>query len=398
MPSARKKTTKDGKIFYEIRVSRGRGKSYLSKRWYVPEGWSKKAIDREVAKVAADFERKVKAGEIVSKSEQKQLDEIEAAEALKVQTVKQYGERVFMPGIKLRATENTRASYQGIFDRWIYPTLGNVKLPEVTPAAISAFLLHMQSKGLAHGSVIKTYSILATMFKQAYLTDMIEKNPMDKVGRPKPRKEERAAKVAEAYTAKEVSFILSCLKNEPLKWRCFVCVLIDTGIRRGECCGLQWKDIDFSCNTAIICRNLCYTKEKGVYIDTPKNGKSRVVYLGADTIALLQELRKQQAERAISAYVFTQEGAPAPMHPTSVTHYFRCFGKKYNVPGFHPHKLRHTFASVAITAGADVASISEALGHSDKSVTLRMYTHADQESRKIASSIFRDAIKKADLD
>ena len=40
MASTRKRTTKDGQVFYEIRVSRGRGKSYLTTRWYPPEGWS----------------------------------------------------------------------------------------------------------------------------------------------------------------------------------------------------------------------------------------------------------------------------------------------------------------------------------------------------------------------
>ena len=47
MPSTRKMTTKSGKVFYEISVSRGRGKSRLTRRWYAPEGWSKKAIERE---------------------------------------------------------------------------------------------------------------------------------------------------------------------------------------------------------------------------------------------------------------------------------------------------------------------------------------------------------------
>ena len=47
-----------------------------------------------------------------------------------------------------------------------------------------------------------------------------------------------------------------------------------------------------------------------------------------------------------------------------------------------------------IESEADVASVSEKLGHSDKAVTLRMYTHADAERMKRASNIFRDAIKK----
>ena len=55
MASTRKLTTKDGQVFYEIRVSRGRGKSYLTTRWYPPKGWSKKAIERALAKETADW-------------------------------------------------------------------------------------------------------------------------------------------------------------------------------------------------------------------------------------------------------------------------------------------------------------------------------------------------------
>lgn len=71
------------------------------------------------------------------------------------------------------------------------------------------------------------------------------------------------------------------------------------------------------------------------------------------------------------------------------------FCHNYSVRGvFRSHEPRHTFASIAITSGADVASVSEALGHSDKTVTLRMYTHANKESISDASKIFREAIKK----
>ena len=83
------------------------------------------------------------------------------------------------------------------------------------------------------------------------------------------------------------------------------------------------------------------------------------------------------------------------MHPQSPTRYLSNFSRRYGIPDLHPHKLRHTFASLAITNGADVASVSEALGHSDKAVTLRMYTHADEQSIARAGQIVRDSIKKA---
>lgn len=395
MPSTRKLTTKGGKVFYEISVSRGRGLSRLTTRWYPPDGWSQRAITRELTKIAAEFEQKCDAGEVTSRAEQKAIEETARLEAAKILTLKQYSETVFMPTLSVRCSENTRSSYQGNLDNWIYPAIGEIKMPEITSANLSALLLSMQSAGKAHATTVKCYTILHGIFKMAFMADIIDRNPMDKVERPKPRKDERKSTEAEAYTAEELRRILSCLEQEPLKWRALIHLLIDTGIRRGECCGLQWKDVDFKGNRITICGNLCYTPAKGVYLDTPKNGKDRTIDVDPAVIALLRQLRSEQASKALSAFVFTQENSPESMHPQTPTRYLKQFSDRYGIPGLHPHKLRHTFASVAITCGADVASVSEKLGHSDKAVTLRMYTHADQESIKRASQIFRDAIKQA---
>ena len=396
MPSVKRYETKDGRPYYLIRVRRGREKSALSQRWYVPDGWSQRAIDRELAKVAAEFERKVKAGEVLSREELRQKAALEAAEAAKIQTLRQYTEKVFMPAKTLTATENTRASFQGNFDKWILPALGDIKLPEITSPQISALLLEMQSQGKANATVVKVYTILNGLFKMAYLSDMIDRNPMDKVPRPKPRKDETKPQAPKAYTPEEVRAILKALEGEPIKWQALISLLIDTGARRGEALGLQWEDVNFQEKTVLIKRNLCYTPDKGIYLDVPKNGQSRVVDLGEDTLELLRQLHEGQVAGA--AFVFTRDNSVEPMHPTSPTHYFCQFAKRHGIPDFHPHKLRHTFASVAITAGADVASVSEALGHSDTAVTLRMYTHASEESRKRAAQIFRNAIKDTQKD
>lgn len=395
MPSIREKQTKDGRTFYEIQVSRGRSRSRLTSRWYPPEGWSQKAIDRELAKVAAEFERRCDNGEAISRAEQKEKDLLQKQEAAKIQTLRQYGERVFMPAKTVTISENSRSSFQGNLDRWIYPALGEMKMPDITAANISALLLDMQAQGKAHATCIKVYTVLKSLFKMAYLSDIVQKNPMDKVERPKQRKDEVRGIEAEAYTIEEVKHILSCLEKEPLKWQALIRLLVDTGIRRGECCGLEWKDVDFKGNTITVAGNLCYTPQKGVYLDTPKNGKTRIIDVDADVIALLQQLRQQQASHALSAFIFTQDNSPEPMHPQSPTRYLKKFAARYGIDDLHPHKLRHSFASIAITNGADIASVSEKLGHSDKAVTLRMYTHADAESMKRASQIFRDALKKA---
>lgn len=391
MPSIRKKTNKAGRDYYEITVRRGRSQPRLYSRWYPPDGWSQKAIDRELTKVAAEFERQCKAGEVISRKERQERDAQEAAAAALIQTVKQYAERVFMPAKTVTMSENSRASFQSALNTWVYPAIGEKKLPDVYPADLSALLLDIQAQGRAHSTAVKVYTVLHTMFKMAYLSDVIPRNPMDKVARPVPRKDEIRATEAQALTVEELQAVLAALEAEPLKWRALVHLLIDTGVRRGECCGLKWEDIDLESQVVTIRRNLCYTPARGVYVDTPKSGKVREVDIGPETAALLEALRAQ----SLGEYVFTQEGSMEPMHPQSPTRYLKKLSAKCGIPDLHPHKLRHTFASVAITAGADVASVSEALGHSDKAVTLRMYTHSSAESRKRAAQIFREAIKKA---
>ena len=392
MATIQKRATKDGRCFYEIVIRRGRSGSRPSMRWYPPEKWSQKAIDRELAKVATEFEARVKSGEVVTAKEERQrAAEVQAAIA-QIQTLKQYAEAVFMPAIGIRAAENTRSNYQSNLNNWIYPALGDLKIPDITSAQIDAFLLNVQGQGKSHATVIKLYTILLGIFKKARTGGVITQNPMDLVERPTPRKDEVKQAAPPAYSVDMIRYIWSCIDNEPLKWRALIHLLIDSGMRRGECCGLEWKHIDFENGTIKIQQTLNYTKDKGIYIDTTKSSKIWTIDVAPHVLDLLREWRIEQSKHAISRFVFTQNDSAEPMHPQSPTRYFKKLEKKYDIPDFHPHKLRHSFASIAITNGADVASVSEKLGHSDKAITLRMYTHASEGSIRRAGNIFRDAL------
>lgn len=398
MASTRLKETKDGKKYYEIRVRMGRNGQTLSSRWYVPEGWGKKAIDRELAKVSAEFERQCKAGEVKTRKQLQEEQEQKALQESLILTLKDYANKVFMPALSVTCSEGCRSNYQHQLENHIFPTLGAFKLPQITSAQITALLLEKQKGGLKVASCLKLYTIMNSLFKKAYLEETIDRNPMDRVQRPKAAKSEGKDKEVKSYTEKEVAYILECIDKEPLKWKVLINLLIDTGCRRGEITGLKWDCVDFNEGSITIKRNLCYTPEKGIYVDTPKNGKTRKIYVSDEIISMLKELKKESKGNILmmnkeqSGFVFTQDGIDEPMHPDSPTRYFKRLEKRYGIEDFHPHKLRHTFASVSIKNGADIASVSEKLGHSDKAITLRMYTHADEESQKRASNIFRSAI------
>lgn len=394
MASTKLMETKDGRRFFKITVSRGRGQSPYTTRWYWPDKLSKRAAERELAKQAAAFELACSRGEVLTRADIRRKEAEEQAEAAKLKTVRQYADGVYMPTKETTLSENARSSYRMFLDRHILPILGDTLLTEVTPAMLTKLLVDFQRTGKSHATCVKLYNILNGLFQMAFLDDSIQINPMLKVKRPVPRKDEAAVDEAEkAYTVDEMRRILKCLKEEPLKWRTYITLMADTGIRRGEACGLNWSDVDFNTLTVTVRRNLQYTPSAGVYEAAPKNGKSRVVDIGADTAVLLKQLRSEQASTCMSRYVFTQDGSPEPMHPQTPTRYFRKFGKRYGVEDFHPHKLRHTSASLAITNGADVVSVSERLGHSDTAVTLRMYAHANEESIRRAGQTVRDALR-----
>lgn len=394
MASIKLNETKDGRRFFQICVSRGYGKAPYKTRWYWPDGWSKRTAEREAAKQAAAFELACKNGEVLNRAQEREKAAREAAEAAKLKTVRQYADGVFMPTKEATFSENARSSYRMFLDKHILPVLGDVLLVEVSPAMISKLLIDFQRAGYAHATTVKLYNILNGIFEMAFLDDSIPMNPMLKVKRPAPRKDEQPKEESDkAYTVQELSYILSCAAQEPLQWQTYISLAADTGLRRGECCGLQWSDIDFKAGAVTVRRNLQYTAAAGVYATSPKNGKVRVVDVGPDTLALLKQLREKQAQSCISKWCFTQEGTAEPMHPQSPTRYFQKFGQRYGVKDFHPHKLRHSSASIAITSGADVVSVSERLGHSDTAVTLRMYAHANEESIRRAGQTVRDALK-----
>jgi len=394
MASIKKEYDATGAVVYKVQASGGRGRR-VKRSWRPEPGWSAKTIERELNKFAAALENELASGGVNTRQEELERQRQEELERAKLKTVRQYVDGVFMPTKEAAFSENARSSYRMFLDKHILPILGDMLLTEITPAMLQKLLLDFQKSGKSHASTTKLFNILNGIFKMAFLDDSIKENPMLKVPRPKPRKDEKAQEEGDkAFTIQELRHILECLKDEPLKWQTYINLVADTGIRRGECCALQWSDIDWKDSTITIRRNLQYTSSAGVYETSPKNGKSRTVDVGPDVLKLLHLLREEQSHTCLSKWVFTQDKSPEPMFPQSPTRYFKKFGERYGISDFHPHKLRHTSASLAITNGADVVSVSERLGHSDTSVTLKMYAHSNDESIRRAGQVVRDALKE----
>ena len=104
-----------------------------------------------------------------------------------------------------------------------------------------------------------------------------------------PKKEK---KPVDALTEEQAKKFFSLLPDTPLDFHCILQLLITTGIRRGECMGLKWSDIDEKNCTIRIERNIVYTPECGVIVSSPKTATSiRTIPIMPSTLSLLKQLR-----------------------------------------------------------------------------------------------------------
>lgn len=419
MASYTARKNKQGEIIsYQIKVSRGRDKitgkqlTPYTMTYTPPDGWSKKAIERDLIKTMGEFESACNRGEILTKEEQKaaaiQAKEEERRRALEEEKEPYFSELVeqFLKQREETAAKTTLRCYSYSLNRPEEYFKG-CKVKKITPTMVRKFFAYLRTdaknqltgENLQIHTIQHDYNVLNTLFEFAVDMEYIPVSPMRNIKMPVSSKDERQ-KEPIVYDEKQVAYIMRCLEKEPLMWHCLVLFLIFSGCRRGEAAGLKWSDIDFNECKIEIQRNRVYTEKTGVYTATPKSGKARTIYINApELFALLKKWRKEQTLLFFKlgiqneGYCFTSPKTNRVIHPDSIGQYFRRFGKKYNLPGIHPHALRHTMATISIANGADVVSVSKKLGHSSVSITLNTYSHANEEAQKRASDIFNEAIE-----
>ena len=90
--------------------------------------------------------------------------------------------------------------------------------------------------------------------------------------------------------------------------------------------------------------------------------------------------------------VFTSENGSV-INPDTLSSWFKRFVQRNNLPDIHIHSLRHTAATLLIANGVDIATVSKRLGHSSKSTTLNVYTHAVKSADEAAANTLQDIYK-----
>ena len=260
---------------------------------------------------------------------------------------------------------------------------------KISSTDIQKFIIHLRTvKGYTPQYVHHHYRSLNMIFAFAMKQELLLKNPMDKVDKPKLQKHK-----VDALTPDEAAAFFAALDSCPLDFRCMLHLLITTGIRRGECLGLKWHDIDEARSIIKIQRNVTYTKESGIVVSSPKTAAStRVVPIMGSTLDLLAQLKAQRQNehpRTIieDSFIFPGEADIfSPRSPDAVTRRLKRFMSAHKLPDMSPHDLRHSCATLLLNSGADIKSVQEILGHTNASTTLNFYVKSDINQMQAATN------------
>jgi integrase len=161
-----------------------------------------------------------------------------------------------------------------------------------------------------------------------------------------------------------------------------------TGMRRGELCGLRWQDVDTDTGRMEIKVQLSAGGEE---VPTKTKAGRRSVPLDAGLLAMLKAHRTQQKKDRMrwgelwvdSGRVFVRENGEQ-LEPDSVSNTFRKISREADLPPVRLHAMRSGAATMALAAGVPMKTVSEMLGHASEAITSKIYTAVGDELKREA--------------
>ena len=274
-------------------------------------------------------------------------------------------------------------------------TLGKTPVNEVSSRQIQEFERDMMRDGYGQNTVSHTHVLLKTVFIRARKAGDIASNPFDLVDAPK-----RAKKPINSLDVKGVQKINEALMDVTDPFSTAVLLALMTGMRQGEICALRWQDVDRIGKKIRITHAL--SRANGTFVlASPKTESSvRTIPYGSELAHVLNGRLKVMHDSREKMGLDWDEGlyvvgdliAGGWKSPMALGQEWRAFvrvAKLVGTQGVAPrfHDLRHTFATLAISSGLDVKTVSAILGHSNAAMTLNVYADALADSKKVSMDL-----------
>lgn len=289
--------------------------------------------------------------------------------------------QTFLESKKSTVKPSTYHSYYWMLEKTILPTLGDVALCRIDNRCLQNFADELL-KTFSKKSVRDMVGLVKTILTDACINEVIEaKKFMIKY----PKSENNDYEILSEVDFKKFEEYLLLHENPHDIGEL---LLLETGMRIGEMCGLKWENVNFDDRTIKIRRTVqrvykAESKTSEINIGSTKTSA------GERTVPITEKIRDYLKEHKKDGNIYVASGREIPTEPRTHRQYHKRLMRRIGIDYIKPHGLRHTFATRAIQHGVDPKTVSAILGHSNSNITLNIYT-------SVTEDMLRSGIDKMD--
>ena len=262
--------------------------------------------------------------------------------------------------LQVQLKPTTKVRYDVVMRRQVLPHWENVPLANVTYSGVCGWVEELSSEGLNPSTVRKAHLVLSLSLKAAVKDGRLVRNVAADVPLP------RVVTQAKRYLTHGQ---VHALAEECAPYQTLIRVLAYAGLRWGEAIALRARNVDLVRRRIEVAEAIVEVHGKSV-VGTPKTHQCRSVPVPR---FLAQELAKALAGKGPDDLVFTSPQGGVLRNTNFRPRFFDPAAERAGLRGLTPHELRHTAASLAVAAGANVKAVQQMLGHASAAMTLDVY-------------------------
>ncbi|MGB4090934.1 MAG: tyrosine-type recombinase/integrase [Ruminococcus flavefaciens] len=331
------------------------------------------------------------------------------------QTFGEYLEQWYERYGSVAIRDSTKMNYLGYLRHIQRHKVKNIKLKNLTADDLQEFVMYLQNFGhldtpeqkLSAKTLRNIMHMIHKALQHAVGRQLIYHNPADYVQLPKVSTPE-----IRILTEDEIGRFAAAMQGDSLQIA--LILMLFCGLRLGECCALTHDDVRLEGEVYYLSVSKSLNRVTNF---EAKPGEPKTILRIQDTktskgkrqVPLLPEVaekvfahmawQKEQAEKSYGMYeenpwlIANELGHY--LDPGTVRKKLKAVAESIGITDFHPHCLRHTYASQAVKAGVPLPYLSDILGHESTSFTAKVYVSLDLEGRANAQAAMTELVKKS---
>lgn len=283
--------------------------------------------------------------------------------------------------------ESTRAGYKTVLNILRNDPFGKIRIDKVKLSDAKLWILKLNKDGRRYSSIHNIRGVLRPAFNMALEDDLIRKNPFEF---PLGSVVADDSKKREALTPEQEEAFLNFVKEDQhfCKYYDGIYILLNTGLRISEFCGLTPEDVDYEKECIHVRGQLVRPSNMITAYEPTKTASGvRDVPMSEEVMECFRRITENRKKPLVEPEVDGKTGfywldkEERPLLALHWEHYFKRIVDKYNnhytekLPRITPHVCRHTFCSKMARRGMNAKNLQYIMGHSEIGITLDTYTH-----------------------